>query len=48
LEARGGVWIGFVMAVRDYRELQQSAFEIVPFDFHFDMGAGRKKVRRNS
>lgn len=29
--------LDYVMAVRDYRELQLGAFEIVPFDFHFDM-----------
>jgi Xaa-Pro aminopeptidase len=30
------------MAVRDYRELQQGPFEIVPFDFHFDMARAVK------
>jgi len=30
------------MAVRDYRELQQGAFELVPFDFHFDMARAVK------
>ncbi|HVH71371.1 MAG TPA: M24 family metallopeptidase [Candidatus Dormibacteraeota bacterium] len=35
---RVGVYgLDFVMAVRDYRELQQGAFELVPFDFQFDM-----------
>jgi Xaa-Pro dipeptidase len=34
--------LDFVMAVRDYRELQQGAFEIVPFDFHFDMARAVK------
>ncbi len=29
--------LDYVMAVRDYRELQQGEFELVPFDFHFDM-----------
>ena len=27
----------YIMAVRDYRELAQGKFEIVPWDFHFDM-----------
>ena len=40
---RVGVYgLDFVMAVRDYRELQQSAFELVPFDFHFDMARAVK------
>jgi Xaa-Pro dipeptidase len=35
---RVGVYgLDYIMPVRDYRELQQGAFEIVPFDFHFDM-----------
>src|SRR5580692_1278972 len=34
--------LDFVMAVRDYRELQQGAFELVPFDFHFDMARAVK------
>ncbi len=34
--------LDFVMAVRDYRELQQGPFEIVPFDFHFDMARAVK------
>ncbi|HYL61271.1 MAG TPA: M24 family metallopeptidase [Candidatus Methylomirabilis sp.] len=34
--------LDFVMAVRDYRELQQAAFELVPFDFQFDMARGVK------
>jgi Xaa-Pro aminopeptidase len=34
--------LDFVMAVRDYRELQQGSFEIVPFDFHFDMARAVK------
>jgi len=29
--------LDYIMPVRDYRELQQGGFEIVPFDFHFDM-----------
>src|SRR6266853_1933227 len=32
----------FIMAVRDYRELQGRAFELVPFDFHFDMARAVK------
>src|ERR1700740_1821169 len=32
----------FIMAVRDYRELQGHAFELVPFDFHFDMARAVK------
>src|SRR3982074_715247 len=32
----------FIMAVRDYRELQGPAFELVPFDFHFDMARAVK------
>src|ERR1700758_2697790 len=31
------------MAVRDYRELHQAAFELVPFDFQFDMARAVKK-----
>ena len=34
--------LDYIMAVRDYRELQQGAFEIVPFDFHFDMARAVK------
>jgi Xaa-Pro dipeptidase len=34
--------LDFIMAVRDYRELQQGPFEIVPFDFHFDMARAVK------
>src|SRR6267142_2679569 len=34
--------LDFVMAVRDYRELQQGAFELVPFDFRFDMARAVK------
>ena len=34
--------LDFVMAVRDYRELQQAAFELVPFDFQFDMARAVK------
>jgi Xaa-Pro dipeptidase len=32
----------FIMAVRDYRELQQRSFELIPFDFHFDMARAVK------
>lgn len=40
---RVGVYgLEFVMAVRDYRELQRGAFELVPFDFHFDMARAVK------
>ena len=28
--------------VRDYRELQQGGFELVPFDYHFDMARAVK------
>jgi len=34
--------LDFVMAVRDYRELQKGAFELVPFDFLFDMARAVK------
>lgn len=34
----------FIMAVRDYRELQGHAFELVPFDFHFDMARAVKSA----
>src|ERR1700730_2621260 len=34
--------LDFVMAVRDYRELQGHSFELVPFDFHFDMARAVK------
>jgi len=34
--------LDFIMAVRDYRELQQGPFELVPFDFHFDMARAVK------
>lgn len=34
--------LDFVMAVRDYRELQNGSFEIVPFDFQFDMARAVK------
>jgi len=32
----------YIMAVRDYRELQHGSFELVPFDFHFDMARAVK------
>jgi len=32
----------YIMAVRDFRELQQGPFELVPFDFHFDMARAVK------
>jgi Xaa-Pro dipeptidase len=34
--------LDFIMAVRDYRELQGQSFELVPFDFHFDMARAVK------
>src|SRR6202158_6448688 len=34
--------LDFIMAVRDYRELQQGPLEIVPLDFHFDMARAVK------
>jgi Xaa-Pro dipeptidase len=34
--------MNFIMAVRDYRELAQSGFELVPFDFQFDMARAVK------
>jgi Xaa-Pro dipeptidase len=35
---RAGVYgLNFIMAVRDYRELAHGPFELVPFDFQFDM-----------
>jgi Xaa-Pro aminopeptidase len=36
--------LDFIMAVRDYRELQQGAFELVPFDFQFDMARAVKSA----
>ncbi len=40
---RLGVYgMNFIMAVRDYRELAQGAFELVPFDFQFDMARAVK------
>jgi Xaa-Pro aminopeptidase len=34
--------LDFIMAVRDYRELRQASFELVPFDFQFDMARAVK------
>ncbi len=34
--------LDYIMAVRDFRELQRGSFEIVPFDFHFDMARAVK------
>src|SRR5262249_17621711 len=40
---RIGVYgLNFIMAVRDYRELSQGTFELVPFDFEFDMARAVK------
>jgi Xaa-Pro dipeptidase len=40
---RLGVYgMNFTMAVRDYRELAQGPFELVPFDFQFDMARAVK------
>lgn len=40
---RVGVYgMNFVMAVRDYRELENAGFELVPFDFQFDMARAVK------
>ena len=40
---RVGVYgMNFVMAVRDYRELANGPFELVPFDFQFDMARAVK------
>lgn len=40
---RVGVYgMNFVMAVRDYRELEKSRLELVPFDFQFDMARAVK------
>ena len=40
---RIGVYgLNFVMPVRDYRELVQTAFELVPFDVPFDMARAAK------
>ena len=34
--------LDYIMTVRDYRELAQGSFELVPFDFHFDMARAVK------
>ena len=34
--------LDFVMAVRDFRELHKGSFELVPFDFQFDMARAVK------
>ena len=34
--------MNFIMAVRDYRELAKAPFEMVPFDFQFDMARAVK------
>lgn len=34
--------LDYIMTVRDYRELQRGSFELVPFDFHFDMARSVK------
>jgi Xaa-Pro dipeptidase len=40
---RVGVYgMNFIMAVRDYRELVNGPFELVPFDFEFDMARAVK------
>ena len=40
---RVGVYgMSFIMAVRDYRELTHGLFELVPFDFQFDMARAVK------
>src|SRR5579859_5545149 len=40
---RLGVYgMNFIMAVRDYRELAKGSFEMVPFDFEFDMARAVK------
>ena len=40
---RVGLYGGdFIMAVRDYRELQQGSLALVPFDFQFDMARAVK------
>ena len=40
---RVGVYgMNFIMAVRDYRELKDGPFEMVPFDFEFDMARAVK------
>ncbi len=36
--------LDLILAVRDYRELAQGAFELVPFDFQFDMARAVKSA----
>ncbi len=36
--------LDFIMPVRDYRELQRGPFEIVPFDYQFDMARAVKST----
>ncbi len=38
----GTFGMNFIMAVRDYRELAQGSFELVPFDHEFDMARAVK------
>jgi Xaa-Pro dipeptidase len=38
----GAYGLDFIMAVRDYRELERGPFEVVPFDFQFDMARAVK------
>jgi Xaa-Pro aminopeptidase len=38
----GAYGLNFIMAVRDYRELENASFELVPFDFQFDMARAVK------
>src|SRR5205809_4379123 len=35
--------MSFILAVRDYRELAQGSFELVPFDLQFDMASAVKR-----
>jgi Xaa-Pro aminopeptidase len=40
---RAGVYgLNFIMAVRDYRELANAAFKLVPFDYQFDLARAVK------
>jgi len=40
---RVGIYgLNFIMAVRDYRELANASFELVPFEFQFDMARAVK------
>ena len=40
----GTFGMNFIMAVRDYRELAQGSFELVPFDHEFDMARAVKSA----